>query len=79
MPFAAGAHTGLDGGFHLLEFVRSRSVVHLEQRRSGAFLDDPEDVAPFVQARATLRQAALGPDDSLEFIAAYAKRHEREG
>lgn len=79
IPFAAGAHTGLDGGFHLLEFVRSRSIVHLEQRRSGAFLDDPEDVAPFVQARATLRQAALDPDESLELIAAYAKRHECEG
>jgi uncharacterized protein DUF5753 len=79
IPFAAGAHTGLDGGFHLLEFVSSRPVVHLEQRRSGAFLDDPDDVAPFVKARSTLRQTTLGPDASLELISSYAKRHQREG
>ncbi|MGI8309770.1 helix-turn-helix domain-containing protein [Saccharopolyspora hattusasensis] len=79
IPFSAGEHTGLDGGFHLLEFLSSSPVVHLEQRRSGAFLDDPDDVAPFVQARSTLRQTALEPDDSLELISTYAKRHEREG
>lgn len=79
VPFSAGEHTGLDGGFHLLEFVSSRPVVHLEQRRCGVFLDDPDDVAPFVQARSTLRQTALGPDDSLELISTYARRHEREG
>lgn len=42
-------------------------------------LDDPDDVAPFVQARSTLRQTALEPDDSLELISTYARRHEREG
>ncbi|SFN98862.1 hypothetical protein SAMN05421805_108145 [Saccharopolyspora antimicrobica] len=79
VPFSVGEHTGLDGGFHLLEFVSSRPVVHLEQRRCGVFLDDPDDVAPFVQARSTLRQTALGLDESAELISTYARRHEREG
>ncbi len=76
VPFTAGAHTGLDGPFLLLEFVRSRPVVHLEQRRCGAFLDDPEDVTPFLHARSSLCRTALSPDRSLELVAAYARRYE---
>ncbi|WP_258718652.1 helix-turn-helix transcriptional regulator [Saccharopolyspora gloriosae] len=76
VPFAAGAHTGLDGPFLLLEFARSRPTVHLEQRRCGAFLDDPEDVTPFQHARSRLCRTALSPSCSLELIAAYAHRYE---
>ncbi|MFR9728661.1 helix-turn-helix domain-containing protein [Saccharopolyspora sp. MS10] len=76
IPFTAGAHTGLDGPFLLLEFPRSRPLVHLEQRRCGAFLDDPDDVTPFQQARSRLCRAALSPNCSQELIAAYARRYE---
>ncbi|MBB5072073.1 transcriptional regulator with XRE-family HTH domain [Saccharopolyspora gloriosae] len=76
VPFSAGAHTGMDGPFLLLEFLRSRPVVHLEQRRCGAFLDDPEDVTPFQHARSRLCRTALSPNCSMELVAAYARRYE---
>lgn len=78
IPFSVGAHTGLDGSFYLLEFVRARTIVHLEQRRSGAFLDAPEDVTPFLHARTTLRQTAMSPAESCDLIAEYAERFESQ-
>ncbi|QUH05153.1 helix-turn-helix domain-containing protein [Saccharopolyspora erythraea] len=78
VPFSAGAHTGLDGSFLILEFVRDRPIVHLEQRRSGAFLNDPDDVAPFFVARSNLQQAAMSPDETGDLIVAYAQRYDRE-
>ena len=78
VPFAVGAHTGMDGPFLLLEFERDKPLVHVEQRRCGAFLDDAEDVAPFQRARSSLCRAAMDPDRSAELVAAYAEAYERE-
>ncbi|MBK0865776.1 helix-turn-helix domain-containing protein [Saccharopolyspora sp. HNM0986] len=78
MPFSLGAHTGLDGPFLLLEFERSKPLVHLEQRRCGAFLDAPEDVTPFQRARSTLCRTAMSPARSADLVAAYADAYERE-
>ncbi|MFD0919029.1 DUF5753 domain-containing protein [Saccharopolyspora rosea] len=79
IPFSEGAHTGLDGPFHLLEFRDAGAVVHLEQRRSGVFLDAPDDVDTFVRARSTLRRTAMSQRDSSKLIAAYAEGYESEG
>lgn len=69
LPFERGAHTGLDGTYVVLEFAKARSIVHLEHKRSSQFVDEPEDVAPFRAATDTLLGMALGPADSLMFLA----------
>jgi transcriptional regulator with XRE-family HTH domain len=72
IPFAAGPHTGLDGTYFLLDFAKARTIAYLEHKRSSLFLDDPEDVAPFHKATDTLVRMALGPADSLDFLAKMA-------
>jgi len=69
LPFSVGQHTGLDGTYILLDFPKARTIVHLEHKKSSLFLDEPKDVAPFQEATDTLVQAALGPADSLDFLA----------
>lgn len=78
VPFSVGAHTGLDGPFLLLEFCRDRPLVHVEQRRCGVFLEDPDDVAPFQRARSRLVRTAMSPDRSAELVIAHAEAYERE-
>ncbi|TCP53980.1 helix-turn-helix protein [Tamaricihabitans halophyticus] len=77
IPFAHGAHTGLDGSYVLMEFARARDIVHLEHKRSSAFVDQPEDVAPFHEATDTLLRAALGPADSADFLADIAADYDQ--
>jgi transcriptional regulator with XRE-family HTH domain len=69
IPFVKGTHTGLDGSYMLLEFAKARSIAYLEHKRSSLFLDEPEEVDPFHEATDTLLGTALGPGDSLEFLA----------
>jgi transcriptional regulator with XRE-family HTH domain len=69
IPFSAGPHEGLHGTFFMLEFAKARTIVHLEHKRSSLFLDEPEEVDPFHVATDTLVGTALGPGDSLEFLA----------
>jgi transcriptional regulator with XRE-family HTH domain len=78
IPYQHGAHTGLDGSFVVLEFAKAQTIVHLEHKRSGLFLDEPEIVAPFVSAVDTLRDTALDPRRSAEFVASVAAEYERE-
>lgn len=72
MPFSAGPHTGLDGTYVILDFAKARTIVHLEHKRSSLFLDEPEDVASFHEATDRLVRTALGPADSLDFLAGLA-------
>lgn len=69
VPFERGDHTGLDGTYVVMEFAKARPIVHLEHKRSSLFIDEPDDVAPFHAATDTLIATALGPQDSLEFVA----------
>jgi len=78
IPYQQGSHTGLDGSFVVLEFAKAKTIVHLEHKRSGLFLDEPEIVAPFVSAVDTLRGMALDPRRSAEFIASVAAEYDRE-
>ncbi|MFD9966397.1 helix-turn-helix transcriptional regulator [Amycolatopsis sp. NPDC058986] len=72
VPFSLGSHTGLDGTYVVLEFAKDRTIVHLEHKRSSLFLDEPEEVDPFHEATDTLIQTALGPADSVKFLASVA-------
>jgi transcriptional regulator with XRE-family HTH domain len=78
LPYAGGAHTGLDGPFVVLDFDKAQTVVHLEHKRASLFVDEPNNVDPFVSAVDTLRDMALDPRRSAEFVASVAAEYERE-
>ncbi|MFD9892225.1 helix-turn-helix domain-containing protein [Amycolatopsis sp. NPDC059027] len=68
IPFDVGGHATVNGAYLLLEFGDGRPVVHLEQRRSLLFFDQPADVEPYIQATASLNAAALDPMQSVQMI-----------
>ncbi|MGH3811651.1 MAG: helix-turn-helix domain-containing protein, partial [Pseudonocardiaceae bacterium] len=73
VPTAAGAHPGLGGPFVLLEFDGDPTIVHLENRRGSACLEENEDVAETMLALQYLQRIALSPDDSLALLAEVAR------
>jgi transcriptional regulator with XRE-family HTH domain len=77
VPFSLGAHTGLDGAFLVLAFPKASTVVHLENKRGGVFLDQPNDVHPYVEALSTLQKVALSPDETIGFIQSIAVEYEQ--
>ncbi|MCI2416134.1 DUF5753 domain-containing protein [Saccharopolyspora sp. K220] len=78
LPRSLGAHAGLSGAFVLYEFVKSRPVVYLEARRSGAFIDAPEDVSLFLDAVKLLEMRASDPAVSREILNEYVQQYESE-
>ncbi|MEU8024000.1 helix-turn-helix transcriptional regulator [Micromonospora haikouensis] len=78
VPLAVGAHTGLDGSFALFDFPRNRSVVYLDHKLTGLFLEEAAQVAHFRREADRLTGAALSPVDSVALVARYAAEHERE-
>ena len=62
----------------LLDFPRNRSVVHLEHKISGLFLEEPEQVAFFRGEMDRLAAVALLPAESVDLVARIATEHERE-
>lgn len=77
LPFERGAHTGLDGPYVVLKFAKASTIVHLEHKQSGIFLDEPQDVEPFLAATVTLAEAALDPAASEKFILSVADEYDR--
>ncbi|KWV34729.1 helix-turn-helix domain-containing protein [Micromonospora rifamycinica] len=78
VPLAVGGHTGLDGSFALFDFPRNRSVVFLDHKLTGLFLEEAPQVAHFRREVDRLVEVALSPVDSVELVARYATEHERE-
>ncbi|MGP4021354.1 helix-turn-helix domain-containing protein [Saccharopolyspora sp. 5N708] len=78
LPLELGAHACLSGTFVIYEFVKSRPVVYLEGRSSGAFIDAPEDVGLFWDALKHLETQASNSPASQEILDKYVKRYESE-
>lgn len=78
IPFQHGVHPGLDGPYVLLNFAKAQPLVHLEHKRSGIFVDEPDDVEVFTQTTETLRTTALDPNRSHEFIVSIAHEYEEQ-
>ncbi|MGW9350086.1 DUF5753 domain-containing protein [Nocardiopsis flavescens] len=78
LPTSLGAHTGLDGAFTILDFEREKSVVYLDHKVSGLFLEQPEHVAYYRRQVDTLGEVALGIDASADRVAAIARELEQE-
>ncbi|WP_093415417.1 helix-turn-helix domain-containing protein [Saccharopolyspora flava] len=79
VPFSAGVHWALYGSVLIQEFARQRPIVYLEQRRSGLFLDEPEEIYPFLETATSVGEAALCPADSADLILARAEAMEVDG
>ncbi|SDO95664.1 Helix-turn-helix domain-containing protein [Actinopolyspora xinjiangensis] len=62
-------HPAHAGPFILFEFDDQQPIVHLEHYRTSAFLRKVKDVADYRAAADTLRQRAMSPEASKEFIA----------
>lgn len=70
IPFSAGGHPAMTGGFTILRFPGSlEDVVYLENMTSDLFVESEEDVHHYGLAFDHLRTQALGPEESIAFIA----------
>ena len=76
IPFGVGGHAAIDGAFDLLDFADARPLVHLEQLRSGLFLDQLADVDPYVRTAAALASVALDSMQSVQLIEHLSARYE---
>jgi transcriptional regulator with XRE-family HTH domain len=78
VPLSLGGHTGLDGSFALFDFPRNRSVVYLDHKISGLFLEEAPQVSFFRREADRLAEVALSPAESVDLVASIATEHERE-
>ncbi|WP_051713380.1 helix-turn-helix domain-containing protein [Actinoalloteichus caeruleus] len=78
IPVDVGAHPALRGPSLVLEFARGGPVVHLEHCLSDAFLTDPAQVRPHVEALPALDAVALSPDASRELVLGHADEMEQQ-
>jgi transcriptional regulator with XRE-family HTH domain len=75
LPYSAGAHGAMTGSFAILGFPETidPDVVYLENMASALFLEEPDDIARYVQVFDYLRAAALSPKDSGDMLRAAAE------
>jgi hypothetical protein len=73
VPTAAGAHPGLEGPFVILEFDGDPTLVHVENRRGSAILEEDEDIDGAMIALRHLQHIALSPEDTLGLLAEVAR------
>lgn len=68
VPWLAGLHLGLSGGFVLLDFPEDASVVYLEMPEDSLFLEEPDDVQRYRLKLDNIRTKALDARDSVARI-----------
>jgi transcriptional regulator with XRE-family HTH domain len=70
LPFAGGAHAGLDGPFTIVRFPEpnDRDMVYFEHTGWEHYLDDPTVISLYLSMFDHIRATALKPDDSLKLL-----------
>jgi transcriptional regulator with XRE-family HTH domain len=69
LPHSIGAHPGNDGSFWILDLARpDPTVVHLEYRTGGIYLEQQEEVELYSDIFTRLEDAAMTSEESLAFI-----------
>ncbi len=70
LPFAAGAHPGMDGAFDILTFPdpADAEVVYLQYRMGSVYLEESRFIREYAGLFDRLRAKALDPDDSRALI-----------
>lgn len=69
LPMKTASVAVLTGPWALIEFDRTKPIVHLEHYASSATITDAKSVARYRSAVDTLREEAMSPTDSLGLIA----------
>ncbi|MHC0433219.1 helix-turn-helix domain-containing protein [Streptomyces sp. O3] len=79
MPFAMGAHPGVNGQYAVLEFPEAAdsSVVYIEGVTSDLYLEKAPDVQKYSVMYEHLRAQALNVDQTRQFITDIAKGYAR--
>jgi hypothetical protein len=71
---ATGAYPAMGTPFYVLSFAsRYPDVGYIELLDKGVYLEEPDDVEPYIIRFGALRDVALGPGDSSDFIAEIAR------
>jgi transcriptional regulator with XRE-family HTH domain len=70
LPFAAGAHPGMDGTFAILHFPEEGDpdVVYAENATGGLFLEKRDELTKYHSIFDTVSSAALTPEESTKVI-----------
>lgn len=70
LPFTAGAHAGLTGGFVIFSFSTAAfsDVVTVEHRTGTLYMETKEETSTYTLSFDSLRSAALSPTASLDLI-----------
>lgn len=75
LPFAAGAHAGMDGTFAILDFpdAEDPNVVFAENATGGLFLEKSDELSKYNSIFETIRSSALSTEESRDLIAMLAE------
>ncbi len=76
IPYAAGAHPGMQGSFILLDFPDSAdpSLIYMESLAGDLFLENSNDISRYIENFQHLRAAALGPDETVALLTEVADK-----
>jgi transcriptional regulator with XRE-family HTH domain len=69
IPFAVGAHPGVESNFNILRLPAASGVVFVEGLSGSTYLERSEDLERYGQVFAILQGVALSPQDSIDLIA----------
>ena len=69
IPFAAGAHPGVESNFCILTLPATTGVVFVEGLVGPTYLERPEDLERYSRVFAYLQDVALSPQDTIDLIA----------
>lgn len=78
LPTEVSAHPGLLGQFIIMEFATDPTVVYVEDKTTGLFLDDPDKVAIYKLTAEKLTDLALDEQGSLRLLETIARDLDRE-
>jgi transcriptional regulator with XRE-family HTH domain len=78
VPTSIAGHAALDGSFIVLDFSKDPTVVHVEDRTTGLFLDDPAKVDVYRLTVEKLTDVALDTKGSMRLMASIAHDLDRE-
>jgi transcriptional regulator with XRE-family HTH domain len=72
LPFAAGAHAGLDGDFVIFEFGAYPDIAYLETTVSDIWFEKPDDVERYKRLFHSLSDQALSPQETPDLVSRIA-------